>query len=68
MGLSEDEKRVGAPLETHVSGVDDFSSPKDETVRVDLQREHELTVKEVFVKHPALVFWAFYWAMAGVGW
>ncbi|EHK39945.1 hypothetical protein TRIATDRAFT_42157 [Trichoderma atroviride IMI 206040] len=68
MGLSEDEKRVGAPLETHVSGVDDFSSPKDETVRVDIQREHELTVKEVFVKHPALVFWAFYWAMAGVGW
>lgn len=47
MGLSEDEKRVGAPLETHVSGVDDFSSPKDETVRVDIQREHDLTVKEV---------------------
>ncbi|RFU81642.1 maltose permease [Trichoderma arundinaceum] len=67
MGSSDDEKRVGVALETHVSGIDD-ANPKDDTVRVDLQLEHQLTVKEVFIKHPALVFWAFYWAMAGVGW
>ncbi|KAH6608913.1 maltose permease [Trichoderma cornu-damae] len=67
MGSSEDEKRAGAPLEAHISGIDDVN-PKDDTVRVDIQREHELTVKEVFVQHPALVWWAFYWAMAGVGW
>lgn len=67
MGSSEDEKHIGTTLETHISGVDDVS-PKDETVRVDIQLEHQLTVKEVFVKHPALVWWAFYWAMTGVGW
>jgi hypothetical protein len=68
MSPSDDEKHVGAQLETHISGADDFTNLKDDTIRVDLQNEHELTVKEVFTKHPALVFWAFYWAMAGVGW
>ncbi|KAL7961106.1 general substrate transporter [Trichoderma compactum] len=67
MGSSDDEKHSGAALEAHISVVDDLN-PKDDTVRVDIQREHELTVKEVFVNHPALVFWAFYWAMSGVGW
>ncbi|KAL7793211.1 hypothetical protein V8C37DRAFT_378795 [Trichoderma ceciliae] len=67
MSSSDDEKRAGAPLETHISSIDD-ANPKVDTIRVDIQLEHELTVKEVFVKHPALVFWAFYWAMAGVGW
>ncbi|KAL7945180.1 general substrate transporter [Trichoderma barbatum] len=67
MGSSDDEKHSGAALERHISGIDD-ANPKDDTVRVDLQREHELTVKEVFFNHPALVFWAFYWAMTGVGW
>ncbi|KAM0258478.1 hypothetical protein ACHAQJ_003817 [Trichoderma viride] len=68
MGPSDDEKHIGAPLESHISGVEDIANPKDDTIRVDIQNEHELSVKEVFVKHPALVFWSFYWAMAGVGW
>jgi hypothetical protein len=67
MGSSDDEKHSGAALEAHISGIEDVN-PKDDTVRVDIRNEHELTVKDVFKHHPALVFWAFYWAMSGVGW
>lgn len=28
----------------------------------------ELTLRRVFRDHPALVWWSFYWAMAGVAW
>jgi hypothetical protein len=27
-----------------------------------------MTVKDVFKNHPMVVWWAFYWAMSGVGW
>ena len=29
---------------------------------------HELTLRKVLRDHPALVWWSFYWAMAGVAW
>lgn len=28
----------------------------------------ELTLRKVLHHHPALVWWSFYWAMAGVAW
>lgn len=39
-----------------------------ETIRVDHQLEHELTVRDVFKRHPALVFWCLYWSIAAMGW
>lgn len=54
-------------LETRVTGVEDVLQAKD-ALRQDNKAEHELTVKQVFTQHPALVWWIFYWAMAGVGW
>ncbi|KOS18026.1 General alpha-glucoside permease [Escovopsis weberi] len=41
---------------------------KQDGILVDIRHEHELTVRQVFIRHPALVLWSFYWAMAGVGW
>ncbi|KAF6823973.1 maltose permease [Colletotrichum plurivorum] len=32
------------------------------------QAEHELTVRDVFKNHKAIVWWCFYWAMAAIGW
>jgi hypothetical protein len=29
---------------------------------------HELTLRKVLRDHPVLVWWSFYWAMAGVAW
>ncbi len=63
MEAKEESNTLGA----RVSGVEEVNL-KHETVRIDHQLEHELTVKDVFTRHPALVWWAFYWSMAGVGW
>ncbi|KAL1600758.1 hypothetical protein SLS60_007146 [Paraconiothyrium brasiliense] len=30
--------------------------------------EHQLTLKEVWKKHPALIGWSFYWSMCAIGW
>lgn len=30
--------------------------------------EHEPSLREIFKKHKAVVWWCFYWAMAAVGW
>lgn len=54
-------------LEAHVSGVEDVLQAK-EALREDNKAEHELTVRQVLKGHPVLVWWIFYWAMAGVGW
>ncbi|POR39121.1 General alpha-glucoside permease [Tolypocladium paradoxum] len=56
------EKRDEAAVEAR--GVDDVH----EAIRTDHRLEHELTVTDVFKKHPALAFWCFYWAMAAMGW
>lgn len=32
------------------------------------EREKQITVRDVFTKHPRLAWWIFYWAMAAVGW
>lgn len=61
-----DEKHDEA-LETHVSGVEDVQNAKY-ALREDNRAEHELTLKQVFKRHPSLVWWTFFWAMAGVGW
>ncbi|CAM1502765.1 Fc.00g075410.m01.CDS01 [Cosmosporella sp. VM-42] len=51
-----------------VSGVEHSADPKTETMVTERQAEHDLTLKQVLRNHPALVWWSFYWAMAGVGW
>ncbi|KAI6782355.1 uncharacterized protein J7T54_008441 [Emericellopsis cladophorae] len=51
--------------EAEVAGIED---QKTTAVDVDHQLEHALTVKLVLKHHPALVWWCFFWAMAGVGW
>ena len=50
-----------------VSGVE-HANPKSEVVATERQAEHNLTLKQVFRNHPALIWWSLYWAMAGVGW
>ncbi|KAK2594321.1 hypothetical protein QQS21_007966 [Conoideocrella luteorostrata] len=62
-----DTKDEAHTLEGRVYGVEEVNF-KHETVRIDHQLEHELTVKDVFKKHPSLVWWSFYWSMAAVGW
>lgn len=32
------------------------------------EQEKQITVRDVFSKHPCLAWWIFYWAMAAVGW
>lgn len=32
------------------------------------EQEKQITVKDVFTKHPRLAWWIFHWAMAAVGW
>ncbi|KAJ4165098.1 hypothetical protein LMH87_006745 [Akanthomyces muscarius] len=61
------DDKFDATLEAHVSGVEDVLHAK-EALREDNKAEHELTVKQVLTSHPTLVWWIFYWAMAGVGW
>lgn len=41
---------------------------KSEAARADLRLERELTVRDVFGRHRALVWWCFYWSMAAVAW
>lgn len=40
----------------------------DSDIRTDQDVEHQLTLRRILTHHPALVWWAFYWAMAGVAW
>lgn len=54
-------------LEAKASGTE-FVDPKTDAVNADRQLEHDLTLKDVFRRHPAIVAWSFYWAMAAVGW
>lgn len=62
-----DTKDKSDTLEARVLGVGELSF-KHETVRTCHLLEHELTIKDVFNRHPALIWWSFYWSMAGVGW
>lgn len=61
-------EELGLKTETHVRGIEDVGDIKNETLREDNVAEHEMTVKDVFKNHPMVVWWAFYWAMSGVGW
>ncbi|TQV96367.1 hypothetical protein V2A60_003220 [Cordyceps javanica] len=61
------DDKLHATLEAHATGVEDVLQMKD-ALREDNKAEHELTVKQVLKAHPILVWWIFYWAMAGVGW
>ncbi|KAK8931769.1 hypothetical protein H634G_04288 [Metarhizium anisopliae BRIP 53293] len=62
-----DTKDKSDALEARVFGVGELNF-KHETVRTYHLLEHELTIKDVFNRHPALIWWSFYWSMAGVGW
>jgi hypothetical protein len=50
----------------HTENVD----PKEmiEQTNTANEREKQITVRDVFTKHPRLAWWIFYWAMAAVGW
>ncbi|KAH8679306.1 general substrate transporter [Ilyonectria robusta] len=61
------EAKDGHAIEPRASAAE-YIEPKSDTVAADRQAEHDLTMKQVFTRHPALAFWSFYWAMAGVGW
>lgn len=61
------EAKDGHAIEPRASAAE-YIEPKSDTVAADRQAEHDLTMKQVFARHPALAFWSFYWAMAGVGW
>lgn len=40
-----------------------------DTDRARIQEaEHGLNLRRILRHHPALVWWSFYWAMAGVAW
>lgn len=55
--------------DAQAAGIEDISNKHQNlNVQVDNQLEHDLTLKLVFNRHPALVWWCFYWAMAAVGW
>ncbi|OLN87250.1 General alpha-glucoside permease 4 [Colletotrichum chlorophyti] len=51
-------------LETSVSHHD----RKGTAVATTNQQELDLTVRDVFKNHKAIVWWCFYWAMAAIGW
>ncbi|EGX89337.1 maltose permease [Cordyceps militaris CM01] len=61
------DDKFDVTLESHATGVEDVLQTKD-ALRHDNKAEHELTVKQVLKSHPILVWWIFYWAMAGVSW
>ncbi|KAF9878858.1 maltose permease [Colletotrichum karsti] len=42
--------------------------PKGGAIAATNRQELDLTVKEVFKNHKAIVWWCFYWAMAAIGW
>ena len=62
------KEEAGLETRTHVRGIEDVGDIKNEALRDDNATEHEMTVKDVFKNHPWVVWWPFYWAMAGVGW
>ncbi|KAF5024667.1 hypothetical protein F66182_3289 [Fusarium sp. NRRL 66182] len=54
-------------LHAHISGTE-YMDSKSQAVDADRKAEHELTFKQCFRQHPALVWWCFYWSIAAVGW
>ncbi|KFA56682.1 hypothetical protein S40293_06223 [Stachybotrys chartarum IBT 40293] len=46
----------------------EFVDAKSDAVDADRQEEHDLTLRQLFRRHPAIVGWSFFWAMAAVGW
>lgn len=64
---SELTTKAEAMAEHGVTGVEHVDS-KTENVGIERQAEHDLTLKQVFRNHKALVWWSFFWAMAAVGW
>ncbi|KAJ3950306.1 uncharacterized protein N0V96_001450 [Colletotrichum fioriniae] len=59
-----EKNEVSDHLEASVSHHD----AKGLAVGATNQQEHDLTVREVFKNHKAIVWWCFYWAMAAIGW
>lgn len=39
-----------------------------EGANADNVTEHQLTMKEVWKNHPALIGWSMYWSMCAIGW
>ncbi|KAK1980068.1 maltose permease [Colletotrichum cereale] len=61
MGEKQD---ISDRLEASVSHQD----AKEPALATTMQQEHDLTAREVFKNHKAIVWWCFYWAMAAIGW
>lgn len=54
--------------EATATAVENVASETNSAVPRPGGAEHELTLRKVLRNHPALVWWSFYWAMAGVAW
>ncbi|KAF5980213.1 maltose permease [Fusarium coicis] len=67
METSNTTAKADLELQAKVSGTE-FIDAKSHAVETDRQAEHELTLKQCFKQHPAVVWWCFYWAIAAIGW
>ena len=36
--------------------------------RADIETEHQLTFRDVWKHHKAIIGWSFFWAMCAIGW
>jgi hypothetical protein len=41
---------------------------KTSLVAVDADAEHQLTFRDVWKNHKAIIGWSFFWAMCAIGW
>jgi hypothetical protein len=67
METSNTTAKADLELQAKVSGTE-FIDAKSHAIETDRQAEHELTLKQCFKQHPAVVWWCFYWAIAAIGW
>jgi hypothetical protein len=54
--------------EAIATAVENVASESNSVVPRTGEAANELTLRKVLRHHPALVWWSFYWAMAGVAW
>lgn len=54
--------------EAYTTAVENVASETNSAMARTREEAHELTLRKVLRHHPALIWWSFYWAMAGVAW
>jgi hypothetical protein len=48
--------------------IESAGSETNDTTRRANDLDKQVTVRDVFTKHPQLAWWIFFWAMSAVGW